>query len=209
MPHPSLYGLYTITDPDLIPADKLVDTVEQAISGGATLVQYRNKPAPRETRRREAASLAMLCGKHNVIFIVNDDVALAAEVGAAGVHLGRDDPDIGAARQALGRDMIIGISCYNDIERARGAAQAGADYLAFGRFFPSLTKPGAVPASVELLREAKQAFSLPLVAIGGITPENGAQLVAAGADMLAVIHGVFGQPDTVLAAQQYSKLFVY
>ena len=200
-------GLYTITDPELIPTDELLSSVEQAIAGGATLVQYRNKQASPDIQYREAASLATLCKYHGVIFIVNDNVALAAEVAADGVHLGRDDPDIGAARQDLGRDAIIGVSCYNDISRARNAARAGANYLAFGRFFPSQTKPQAAPVTMELLRRARQEFSLPLAAIGGITPENGAQLVAAGADMLAVIHGVFGQPDPTSAARRYTELF--
>lgn len=207
MRHPSLSGLYVITDPGLIRADRLAPSVEQAIAGGAALVQYRDKRPTSDIRHREADLLAALCRQYNVTFIVNDDIALAADVNASGVHLGRDDPDIRAARRLLGQKAIVGISCYNDIERARKAARAGADYLAFGRFFPSRTKPAAVPADIELLRQARKEFSLPLVAIGGITPENGAQLVAAGADMLAVIHGVFGQPDVESAARGYSELF--
>lgn len=200
-------GLYVITDPELIPAGRLVTSVGQAIAGGASLVQYRNKRATPEARVREARALANLCRQQGVRFIVNDDVGLAARVAADGVHLGRDDPELTAAREALGERAIIGISCYNRLERARQAVGAGADYLAFGRFFPSQTKPDAVAAGVELLRQAREEFSLPLVAIGGITPENGAQLVAAGADSLAVIHGIFGQPDIEAAARRYSELF--
>jgi thiamine-phosphate pyrophosphorylase len=202
-----LCGLYAITDPDLIAADRLVPTTTLAVKGGARVIQYRNKSADADQRQQEAASLATVCRRYSVLFIVNDDVELAAAVAADGVHLGRDDPQIAMARRRLGPRAIIGVSCYNQLARARAAAAGGADYLAFGRFYPSRTKPAAVAADLDVLRVAHTAFSQPLVAIGGITPENGKQLIEAGADMLAVIHGVFGQKDPEAAARRYAELF--
>jgi thiamine-phosphate pyrophosphorylase len=202
-----LHGLYAITDPDLIASDRLVATITLAIRGGARLIQYRNKSSDAGQRQQEAASLATVCRQYAVLFIVNDDVELAAAVAADGVHLGRDDPQIAVARHRLGPRAIIGVSCYNQLARGRAAATAGADYLAFGRFHPSKTKPAAVSADLDVLRAARAEFSQPLVAIGGITPENGNQLIEAGADMLAVIHGVFGQNDPEAAARRYAELF--
>ena len=200
-------GLYAITDSNLIPAAELATRVAQAIAGGATVIQYREKQLAASERHRQAAELAALCRRHAVPLLINDDVELAAAVGAAGVHLGRDDTAIRTARERLGADAIIGVSCYNTLQRAHAAAAAGADYIAFGRFFPSHTKPDAVQAEPELLQQARRQLELPLVAIGGITPENGARLLATGANLLAVIHGVFGQPDAQAAAQRYTDLF--
>jgi thiamine-phosphate pyrophosphorylase len=202
-----LHGLYAITDPDLIPPGRLVATITLAVRGGARLIQYRNKSADAGRRQQEAASLATVCRRYAVPFMVNDDVELAAAVAADGVHLGRDDPQIAVARHILGPHAIIGVSCYNQLARGRAAATAGADYLAFGRFYPSRTKPAAVSADLDVLRAARAEFSQTLVAIGGITPENGGQLIEAGADMLAVIHGVFGQKDPEAAARRYAELF--
>lgn len=202
-----LYGLYAITDAALTPGDALIPAVAAALRGGARMVQYRDKGTDTRRRADEAAALAALCARHGALLIVNDDVELAAAVGAAGVHLGRDDPDLHAARARLGRAAIIGVSCYNQLTRAEAAAAAGADYVAFGRFFPSRTKPDALAATPDLLAAARRALDLPLVAIGGITPDNGAQLLAAGADLLAVIHGVFGQPDIETAARRFAALF--
>lgn len=200
-------GLYAITDSQLIPATELAARVAQAIAGGATVIQYREKRRAAAARQRQAAALAELCQRHAVTLLINDDVELAAAVGAAGVHLGKDDTAIRAARDRLGQRAIIGVSCYNSLQRAQAAAAAGADYVAFGRFFPSHTKPDAVQAEAALLQQARRQLELPLVAIGGITPENGAALLAAGANLLAVIHGVFGQPDVQAAAQRYKDLF--
>ena len=202
-----LRGLYAITDSRLIPADRLVDAVSHAIAGGAVLVQYRDKESAPQLRRAQAIALQTLCEAHDVPLIINDDVELALDCGAAGVHLGRDDADLDAARARLGAGAIIGVSCYADLERAREAAAAGADYLAFGRFFPSETKPEAMPANPELLRVARRELDLPLCAIGGITPANAPQLLEAGADLLAVIHGLFGQPDVRAAASRFQSLF--
>jgi thiamine-phosphate pyrophosphorylase len=200
-------GLYAITDNTLIPPGQLTSCVARAIAGGASVIQYRNKQAAGHERHREATALVTLCRQHNIPLIINDDADLAAAVGASGVHLGRTDPPIRQTREQLGPRAIIGVSCYNDLARAIAAAQAGADYVAFGRFFPSDTKPNALQAEATLLRHARRQLDLPIVAIGGITPGNGQSLLAAGANLLAAIHGVFGQPDVQAAAAQYAELF--
>lgn len=202
-----LTGLYAITDSQLTPGAALAPAVEAALRGGARVIQYRDKGSDTARRQQEADALNALCRAHGALLIVNDDVELAAAAGASGVHLGRDDPQLNAARKRLGSGAIIGVSCYDQLPRAQAAAEQGADYVAFGRFFPSLTKPDAVAATPELLREARRALDLPLVAIGGITPENGGLLLEAGADMLAVIHGVFGQADIEAAARRFAELF--
>ncbi len=200
-------GLYVITDSQPVPADRLVDRVALAIAGGAVMVQFRDKQNPAAQRERTAVALAEMCRQRGVPLIINDDIGLAARVDAAGVHLGQGDATPGEARARLGDQAIIGVSCYNRLERARQAQAAGASYVAFGRFFPSTTKPGAVQARTALLTEARRELELPVVAIGGITPENGSTLVAAGAHLLAVVHGVFGQTDTRAAARHYANLF--
>jgi thiamine-phosphate pyrophosphorylase len=196
-------GLYAITDG---PRADLVGACTAALEGGAAVLQYRDKTSDHACRRDEARALAALCTRHRMPLIVNDDVELAAGIGAAGVHLGEDDADIAAARSRLGNGAIIGVSCYDSLERARDLAAAGADYLAFGAFFPSPTKPQARRATPDLLRAAR-AFGKPLVAIGGITPDNAADLIAAGADFVAVVSGVFRQPDVTDAARRYASLF--
>jgi len=207
MPNRKLTGLYAITDSSMAAEMDLYRQVELALKGGANLVQYRDKTADREKRLAEARELLELCRRHSACFIINDDVELAAETGADGVHLGRDDQGIDSARARLGPAAIIGVSCYNRLDLALAAQDAGVDYVAFGRFFPSLTKPQALPADIELLAAAKQALQIPIVAIGGITPENSAALIAAGADMLAVIRGLFGQQDVRAAAEQFNQQF--
>jgi thiamine-phosphate pyrophosphorylase len=204
---PQLSGLYAITDTSLLPDAKLLSGVAEAIAGGARLIQYRDKGSDQPRRLREATQLLQLCRYHDVTFIINDDVALAAEIGADGVHLGRDDTEIRLARQRLGRAAIIGVSCYNDWQRAVAARRNGADYIAFGAFFASATKPQAVSADIALLQRSNRELGIAVAAIGGITPENGAALVAAGADMLAVVQGVFAQTDTRRAAEEYARLF--
>ncbi len=204
---PCIAGLYAIADSRYLATDQLVPAVHAALDGGARVIQYRDKTNDSTQRATIARALNALCREHGVPLLINDDVALAAVVGAAGVHLGRDDPDIGAARAALGRAALIGVSCYNELARAQTAQAAGADYVAFGRFFASRTKPQAAPAAPELLRAARGALKIPMVAIGGITPENGVTLIAAGADALAVIEGVFNQPDIRAAAERYARLF--
>ncbi|WP_228291426.1 thiamine phosphate synthase [Thiothrix litoralis] len=197
-------GLYVITDGST--GDTLLRKVEQALRGGAALVQYRDKTADAIRREREAAALRSLCHEHNALFLINDDVALAKTVQADGVHVGRDDSALSAARGYLGKSAIIGVSCYNRLELALEAAVQGADYLAFGSFFPSPTKPDAPRATLELLQQARQQLTLPICTIGGITLDNAPSLLANGADMLAVITDVFNSPDIVQQASRYQAL---
>jgi thiamine-phosphate pyrophosphorylase len=171
------------------------------------MIQYRNKSASAALRKAQALELQALCARFKVPFIVNDSADLAGETGADGVHLGRDDGDPEAARRLLGKAAIIGVSCYADLDLASRMAAQGADYLAFGRFFASHTKPQATPATIEVLRRARSAFRLPLVAIGGINPENAPLVVAAGADAIAVCGGVFDADDTRGRASHIAALF--
>ena len=210
MKHPAIHGLYAITDPALIPDRQLLPAAEAALRGGARLLQYRDKTATPEQRRQRAAQLQALCRQHGALFLVNDDPALAADIDADGVHIGQSDGGIARARRLLGPGKIIGVTCHSDLTLAEQAAAAGADYVAFGRFFPSRTKPQAPPADPAILDRARQRLTIPLVAIGGIDPSNGAQLLKWGADALAVIHALFSDPapDQVeRAAQQLSALF--
>lgn len=206
MAHPLLTrdGLYAITDG---PRDDLLAACDAAIDGGAVLLQYRDKTGDTARRLAEARALADLCARRRVALIVNDDVDLALASGAMGVHLGEDDTDIASARAKLGPCAIVGVSCYDSLDRARELAAAGADYLAFGAFFLSPTKPNARKATPALLREAK-TLGVPLVAIGGITAENGAALIEAGANYLAVISALFGASDVREAARSFAALFV-
>jgi len=201
-----LHGLYAVTDTNLA-GNHLLKQVEEALIGGIKVLQYRNKGNNHKEQLAEASALQLLCQQYRVPLIINDGIQLAIEVGADGVHLGRDDDSIKNARLQLGSKAIIGISCYNDLTLALTAEKEGADYVAFGRFFSSSTKPNATPASIEILSQAKADISLPLVAIGGITPENGGQLIEAGADMLAVVQGIFGQPNICNATKQLQQLF--
>jgi thiamine-phosphate pyrophosphorylase len=200
-------GLYAISDPELIPPQDLAMRIDAAIAGGATLVQYRDKTASEAQRMERARAMLAVCRAQQVPMLINDDIALAVAIGADGVHLGRDDTLLAAARQQLDRHAIIGVSCYNELPRAVTAAEQGADYIAFGRFFASLTKPHATQAEVTLLSRAKRCLNIPIAAIGGISADNGAALIAAGADLLAVIHGVFGQADVAAAARSIAGLF--
>lgn len=200
-------GLYAITDPTLTPPPRMPDEVRAALTGGAVMIQYRDKLSGPVERRVLASALLRLCREARVPLIVNDDFALVAELGADGVHLGHDDGDIEEARALLGPRVLIGVSCYNEFARAEAAARAGADYVAFGRFFPSRTKPKARQADVSLLQRARRELSIPVAAIGGIDATNGAVLIAAGADLLAVIDGVFGHGDTRAAAAGIAALW--
>ena len=197
-------GLYAITQTEHKSCDTIVIEVEAALRGGAVVVQYRDKQ-PLDADHL-ASQLLKLCQQYCVPLLINDDVALAERIGADGVHIGREDGSIERARQRLGEQAIIGVSCYDSVEHAQQAQDQGATYVAFGRFFPSLSKPLALPASLETLRIAKQMLTIPIVAIGGILPENGSLLLEAGADLLAVIGGLFDeQPEQ--AARTYQALF--
>jgi thiamine-phosphate pyrophosphorylase len=199
-------GLYAVT-PEARDDAWLEQRVRQALLGGARLVQYRSKSTGAAVKLRQAQELRALCRMHGALFIVNDDAELAGLCRADGVHLGREDASIASARERLGETALIGASCYDDLARAQRCADAGADYLAFGSFFPSTVKPDAVRAPLELLHEARRRWQLPLVAIGGIRPDNASGLIAAGADALAVIGALFHVPDTHAAAQELARLF--
>lgn len=200
-------GLYAIADTRYLDDTHLIPAVRAAIDGGARIIQYRDKDGNPSQREQQARTLAALCRETNTLFIVNDDVALAQRVNADGVHIGRDDAVMTAAREALGARAIIGVSCYNELARATRAQAQGADYVAFGSFFPSRTKPNAVRADLHLLEQARQTLRVPIVAIGGITPDNAQPLIAAGANAIAVIEGLFGTPDARAAAARYAALF--
>jgi thiamine-phosphate pyrophosphorylase len=199
-------GLYAVT-PDGLDDGPLLAKVEAALKGGARLLQYRNKIAGANLRTRQARALLALCRTHGVPLIINDDIELAAAIRADGVLIGRDDGDVAEARAMLGAQALIGASCYNEFPRADAAHRAGATYIAFGSFFPSDVKPGAVRAPLSLLRKAKQEIGIPVVAIGGINRTNAAQLVAAGADSIAVISALFSAPDVRTTAAALSALF--
>ena len=202
----TISGLYAIT-PVCADTDELVRQVAAAVRGGARIVQYRNKSATASLKLSQASRLAVVCAEAGARMVVNDDPALARAAGADGVHLGRNDAPLAEARELLGPGKLIGVSCYNDIGRAREAVAQGADYIAFGSFFPSSTKPDAVRAAPELLRQAKREFATPVVAIGGIDEDNAAALVDAGADSVAVISALFGVADIEAAARRVSALF--
>jgi len=201
---PPFRGLYLIT-PDDADTDRLLARVVPLLAHAACL-QYRNKAACAQLRERQAVALLAACRAANRPLLVNDDVALAARINANGVHLGEHDGDIAAARAMLGDGARIGASCYDDPALARAAIDAGADHVAFGAFFASPTKPLARRATPQMLRDATP-LGVPRVAIGGITPDNARPLVAAGADLLAVISGVFDAADPVAAARAYAACF--
>lgn len=200
-------GLYALTPDHAGDAALLVARVLAAIEGGAVLVQYRDKSASAGDRDSRARALVAACHERGVPLIVNDAVQLAADIGAAGVHLGRDDDDIGAARAALGATGIIGVSCYDSLTLARAAVAAGADYVAFGSCYASATKPAAVRCPIEILRQAATELPVPIVAIGGITAENAAPLLAAGASLLAVIGALFDGLAPTAAARAFDAAF--
>ena len=198
-------GLYAIT-PDETDTAELLRKVRLALLGGARVLQYRNKVAEASLRLEQARALRELTLEFFVPLVINDDAILARQVDADGVHLGGEDGSVAAARAVLGSSKLIGVSCYNQLDLAHEAVRQGADYVAFGSFFVSAVKPGAVSASPDLLRQARREIAVPLVAIGGITVHNGAQLLEAGADALAVISAVFSLADIRDAARQFSKL---
>lgn len=197
-------GLYAIT-PDWHDTARLIAATEAILRGGCKIVQYRHKTAPDERRLEQASALRKLTARHTALLIINDDVELALAVDADGAHIGADDGDIAAARERLGPKRLLGVSCYQDIGLALAAGQAGADYVAFGSFFPSPTKPQAKRAGLELLDKSRSGIALPVVAIGGITTDNCAPLVAAGADLLAVISAVYDTASPDQATRQFQS----
>lgn len=200
------HGLYAIADTSWVGAEHILEAVSGAIAGGAVIIQLRDKHAAVTDNPELLDALLQQCRSHAVPFILNDDAELAARIGADGVHTGREDGDPAAIRSMMGSEAIVGVSCHNDVPSAEAAVSAGADYVAFGRFFDSQTKPGAIAAELDTLRRARNTLDVPIVAIGGITPDNGTPLLEAGADLLAVIAGIFAQPDTRKAAAAYQTV---
>jgi thiamine-phosphate pyrophosphorylase len=203
---PRLRGLYAVT-PDTGDTPRLVARASQALAGGACLLQYRNKTADPALRRVQAAALLERCRAAGVPLIINDDLALALELGADGVHLGREDGAVALARRSLGPKAIVGASCYNDLDRGHAAVAEGADYVAFGAAYASPTKPSAVHAPLALYGQAAREFALPIAAIGGINVGNALPLIVAGVDLLAVITDLFDAPDVTARAAAYAALF--
>ncbi|MAZ79011.1 MAG: thiamine phosphate synthase [Legionellales bacterium] len=206
MDMPKSGGIYLISDSKNLAIDDLLDKTEKILDVGISLFQFRDKNSKYEIKKSTALKLQTLCKKYNTLFIINDDVVLAKEISADGVHLGRDDMDIDMARKILG-DKIIGFSCYNNLEDAITAEIMGADYIALGSFFNSPTKPEARKIAIDLLPIAKSKLNIPVVAIGGITPENGKQLVDNKVDFLAIISGIYASTDIINSVKAYKNLF--
>lgn len=207
-----LCGLYAITDDALILEQNLLSACEQALQGGARVLQYRSKrnndqPTQFAERRKTAVALRALCHRYNALLLINDDLDLCQAADADGVHIGQNDVHVSEARHRLGRDAIIGVSCHNNDQLVAAAERYGADYVALGRFFDSKTKPGAGKAQVEDLVRIRQKTSLPIVAIGGVTADNGQLLIDAGADMLAAIHYLFSNDEILARAKILSSFF--
>ncbi len=204
--HVGVRGLYAVT-PDEPDIGSLTRKVRKALAGGARILQYRNKSANAAVRREQGTVLLALCREARIPLVINDDLDLARAIGADGLHLGRDDVSIAAARAQLGEDKLLGVSCYDRLELALAAREAGADYVAFGSAFPSSSKPEATRAPLSLYREARTRLDFPIVAIGGITTENAHKVIEAGADAVAVISALFDSPDIEAAARSFSRLF--
>jgi thiamine-phosphate pyrophosphorylase len=206
-PRTDLYGLYVIT-PDAHPdSDRLIAQVAAALRGGARLVQYRDKSGDRPRREREAREIKDLCARYGALLIINDDVALAQAVGADGVHLGQADTPIRQARERLGPGAVIGVSCHDRLDLALAAQAAGADYVAFGAVYPSPTKPHAVRTPLMLFAQARESLHIAVCAIGGLDAGNAGAVIRAGADMVAVVSGVFDRPDPEAEAERLAALF--
>lgn len=199
-------GLYALT-PDWQDTARLTTAVREALAGGVRVVQYRSKQADSYLKQQQALQLLALCREFAALLIINDDVELALAIGADGVHLGAEDAPLTDARTRLGHTRLIGVSCYNSLARALEAEEQGADYVAFGSFFASPTKPQAIAAPLALLSEAKSALRLPVVAIGGITLDNAASVIEAGADAIAVISNLFDSTNVRNTAQAFGQLF--
>lgn len=203
----SLRGLYAVADTATLAGRDFAGAVEAALIGGAAVVQYRDKTNDSDRRRREAGQMVGLCRQHHVLCVINDDIDLAAHCGADGVHVGAGDADAATARRHLGPRAIVGVSCYDELERAVHAVRTGADYVAFGRMFPSTTKPGGPRPPLGILREARRRTGLPVCAIGGIRLDNAGMAIAAGADLVAVIGDLFAVDDIRSRAAAYAALF--
>ena len=201
-----IQGLYAIT-PDEGNTDLLLKKVEAALQGGVSVLQYRNKAANHKLKTQQARAILPLCRQYHVPFIINDSVKLCLALDADGVHLGADDGNLSEVRERLGVSKLLGASCYNQFNLALQAQLAGADYVAFGACFASNTKPNAPEADLSLFNRAKLELGIPIIGIGGVTLQNAAQLIAAGADAIAVINAIFNADDIKSASRQFSSLF--
>ena len=199
-------GLYVIADTATIEENQLLEKAGHSIAAGCRVLQYRDKSQDQRKRLRQASQLHSMCKDAGIIFIINDDAELAMQVNADGVHCGKNDATVSDIRYSY-PDLLIGASCYDSVQRAKEAVAAGADYVAFGRFFASTTKPAATPANIDILRQAKRQLKNPVVAIGGILAENAGILISSGADAVAVIGGVFNKPDVYQSSRIICELF--
>jgi len=202
-----LRGLYAITNGSFGEKKKWLSDIENAIKGGVKIIQYRSKTNDEEFEIRRAGLLKRLCEKHNCILIINDNAVLAKKINADGLHVGKNDISINKAKKILGENSIIGVSCYNDLGRARSAEKNNASYVAFGSFFQSMTKPDAVSADIKILKRAKSELGIPICAIGGINRENAKDVINAGVDMIALMSGIFLVSDINHEARHISSLF--
>ena len=203
----NISGVYAITDSKLIPVKKFAANLKQALEGGANIIQYRDKSRQHELRWQQAKIMVDLCKEYGAISIVNDDIELAKVIDADGVHLGAEDDSVEFARAELGESKIIGVSCYSDLSLAKKMALASADYVAFGSIYASPTKPEAKVAGIEILQQAKNSLTVPVVAIGGVSIEKMPELLSTKVDSVAVISGIFASEDIKMATQQYSQFF--
>ena len=199
-------GLYAITDCENLSTDRLLSVTEDILRAGVVALQYRDKSGDHAKRKYEAAALRQLCRGHDCLFIINDDVRLAELVNSDGVHLGREDCGCKIARNRLGPEAVIGVSCYNSVEMALAAADDGADYVAFGSFYPSSSKQGTVSAEPDIIKQAKLKITLPIAAIGGITAANCKILIESGADLLAVISSIYHAEDPYSTVKEFNRL---
>ncbi len=204
--NPKISGLYAIT-PELENTWNLLDKTRQALEGGAKLIQYRNKSANRILLREQARLLLQLCREYEIPLIINDYLDLAMEIDADGLHVGQHDAAILEARDQLGCNKIIGASCYNNLDQAIRAEKEGADYVAFGAFFPSLTKPNTVSVTVNLIGEAKKKITVPIVGIGGIRLTNARMVIQSGCAAIAVCNDLFQSENVKVKAARYAQLF--
>src|SRR5690554_5961434 len=200
-------GIYAVTDPVLLPGDRLFSGVTQALEGGVRLIQYRDKTATWDQQLQRASALVRICRDHDAQLIVNDGIRLALESGAAGVHLGQEDDSITLARQRLGRTALIGATCHDQVSLAQRACMQGASYVAFGRFFPSETKPDAPCAPIAVLQQAINRVPCPTVAIGGITADNMPDIIRHGAHAVALCHSLFARNDIGQTARRLVEIF--
>ena len=199
-------GLYAVTDCENLSTDRLLSVTEEILRAGVAALQYRDKSGDHAKRKYEATELQRLCREHDCLFIINDDVRLAKSVNSDGVHLGRGDCDCKSARNELGPKAVIGVSCYNSVEMALAAASDGADYVAFGSFYPSPSKQGTVSAEPDIIKQAKAKITLPVAAIGGITPANCKILIESGAELLAVISSIYQAEDPYSTVKEFNRL---